>query len=182
LTAAGRPIAKRLTVTGAQRTFDALVAELRGAGATDLALVAFPTEAAGLLVELRAALPNVRVYAPDLLGGSDFAALAGAAAEGVRVVRLKTARTTAQVTPESQRLSVALDASGVASSPPAFHTASALQLVMAALKADPANPRAALETARPTVLGRLKFEPTGEVRLPVWGVHVWTDGILRPVP
>jgi ABC-type branched-subunit amino acid transport system substrate-binding protein len=186
LAAAGRPVAKRATVSGAQRTFEATTQELQAAGVTDLVLITFPVEAAAFLVELKAAMPHVQVYAPDLLASPDVTRLAGPAAEGLRVVRLQTPASVARHHPEAGALMAALDRAGITPSVPALHLAAAIDAYTAAVTAvgstDPDLVRAALVERRTTRLGPLRFEPTGEARWPTWAVYVWTNGALTPAP
>ncbi|MFM2423351.1 MAG: hypothetical protein RL291_1881 [Pseudomonadota bacterium] len=67
------------------RDYRDLAAKIAASGATDVAIAAFPAEAAILVRDLKALKPSLRVYGTHLLAADAFATQAGPTADDVRI-------------------------------------------------------------------------------------------------
>ena len=181
LRALGRAPVLVETFAGGEKDFAGLAQRLKASAVTHIALAAFPSEAALLLADVRKTNPDVAIYATDQLAGSEFARIAGPAADGLEVAMAPDAT----AFPRARHLIDVLVAKGLAPSRAALASFAAIEVILAATKqssTDPERVTVALQTTTfDTILGPVRFNATGAANLPSHVFYKWTGGTLSAV-
>ncbi len=177
LMARGRSPALVETFAGGDKDFGALALRLKAAHVTHLALAAFPSEAALLVAEVRAAAPHIAILATDTLAEQAFARAAGTAADGVQIALAPDVH----AWPGAANLAERLTARGIPPSRAAIASAAAIELLAAAMSRAPTDSMAATlaRGSFDTVLGAMTFDKHGAALLPSHVLYTWQGGTLR---
>jgi hypothetical protein len=148
------------------RDYAATARAILATNPTDVAIAAFPAEAAILARELKALQPTIRIHGSYLLAQPAFATQAGSAADGITVALPKARR--ANETDNGRELRVLHAAIEMAS-----------QAVAKAPNREPATLSAILRlnTAQ-TILGPLTFDADGQSSLKPYQIARWRGGKL----
>jgi branched-chain amino acid transport system substrate-binding protein len=181
LGALGRPPVLVENYGSGDKDFSSLAARIAAAGISRIGLAAYPAEAALLIAELRAAVPNIRVTATDTLAGAETSTLARGALDGVEIVMQPDERSFQPAPDLARRLA----AKGAKVSRAALAAYTATQVwASAAAFAKSAEPKAVAEVLQAntfdTQLGRLTFNEKGDSSLAPWAIYTWRKGVLGP--
>ena len=186
LAQAGAPAALVLTIVAGEKDYGALATRLAQAGVEGILFAGFPIEAGLVLRRLRAARSSALFLAPDFAATPELAEVAGAAAEGARVLLPYEPRAVAGASSFTAGL---LAAAPRAPSPGGLwlRTFAALEAWSeAARRAGSVSPQAVLavlgNAALPTAIGTVSFDAHGDVRLPSYEAWVWKDGDWERAP
>lgn len=181
LRAQGRAPVLIETFAGGEKDFAGLAQRLKAAAVTHVALAAFPSEAALLLADVRKANADIAVYATDQLAASEFARIAGRAADGLQVAMVPDAT----AFPRARHLIDVMAAKGLAPSRAALASYAAIEIILATTtqtSADPERVATALQSATfDTILGPVQFDGKGAANLPSHVFYMWTGGTLIAV-
>ncbi len=156
----------------------ALVARLKASGAQVAVWGGGPAEAGLLVRQIKEAGLRIPVLGGLGIASEDFAAAAGASADGTLVVFPKDPRTR----PAGAALLRRFQAKGIAPDGGVFYAYAAVQIIaQAAVAAGSIDPRVLAETMHKgttfkTVLGDIAFDAKGDLAVPDLTVYVWHRG------
>lgn len=166
------------SVTVGEKDFSALVAKLRTARADVIYWGGLQTEAGLILRQMRDAGLATVMISGDGIASSDFATIAGRAAEGT----LMTFPPDPRRRPEAQRLVAAMRARGVQPESYTLYAYAAVEVVrQAAEAARTTDARRIADQLRlgqtnKTVIGDIVFDKKGDVTRPDYVIHTWRKG------
>lgn len=165
-------------VTVGEKDFSALVAKLRTARADVIYWGGLQTEAGLMLRQMRDAGLATVMISGDGIASSDFATIAGRAAEGT----LMTFPPDPRRRPEAQRLVAAMRARGVQPESYTLYAYAAVEVVrQAAEAARTTDARRIADQLRlgqtnKTVIGDIVFDKKGDVSRPDYVIYTWRKG------
>ena len=191
LTKRTRPAALIDAFAGGDKDFTALVARLKAAAITHLALAAFPNEGALLVAEARTALPELVIITTDLMADPETARVAGTHADGMLLAMATDLALTpvAKISADAMQAALASDPLQPWSRPyanAALATLAAIEVVTGVARQSkslqPLELANALATGTfATTIGPLAFNDRSPAKLPAWALYTWRAGTLVAV-
>ncbi|NBN77235.1 ABC transporter substrate-binding protein [Microvirga tunisiensis] len=182
INAGGLREAVNLTFEPGEKDFRGLASTLKGEQIDALFVAAHGADTGALKAAMDGLGLSVPVIAGDAVMGTEYGVAAGAAAEGIRVAFLPDATGLERARPVVERLRARKD-EALGYTLPAY---AAVELYATAV-AEAGSPdgmavAAALQAGRfETVLGPLRFLPSGDADLPGFAFYDWREGAFRPV-
>ena len=173
-----------LTLVAGEKDYGALAARLVHARVEAVLFAGFPIEAGILLRQLRAAGSAAMFLAPDFAATREVPAVAGSAAEGMRVLLPFEPRRTGPVDKHGAAV-VGVSAREAPTSGLWLRTFAAVEAwaeaVRRARSGTPETVAGLLSgDALPTALGPVSFDARGDVLLPSYEPWMWKDGDWAP--
>jgi len=157
-----RPVVSEGIVAG-NKDYSALTRRIAEVGARIVYFAGFPSEAAIMLAELRAAGSPALLMGPDSLAVAEFAELAGPRADGA-VVTVSVATDAAAAARTAAKAAVEIAAEGLRHAP---RDGAAM------------TKHLAVGTFR-TALGPVAFDAKGDASIAGFAIHTWRGGRLAP--
>ncbi len=183
LEALGRPPALVESFTPGERDYRALAAKLKQARIDVVFIGAYHTEAGLILRQMREQGASADVVGGDALVVSEFAAIAGPAADGVTFTSAADPRLTAAAAAIVERFR----RRGIEPDGYVLYTYAAIEAwaeaVRRAASPDPAKVAERLRQGRfVTVIGDIGFDAKGDVDRPGFALFRWRSGTYAPLP
>jgi branched-chain amino acid transport system substrate-binding protein len=169
-------------IVAGEKDYGAVVGTLKDVGADVVYLGGFPTEAALLIRQMRAAGLAAPLMGPDTLAAREFWDLAGTAGEGTLVTSLSDSG----ATPDARKIGARLKGTAAGPASLALRSYAAVMIWAAgassagSLKAQEAG-QAIASATHPTPLGPVTFNEQGDGDLSSYALSAWRRGVLEPI-